>query len=365
MSLYLNNFNKLFSGVLLVLFANVSLSQDTEFSQFDRVPLMQNPANTGMGRGYNRANLMYHSQQPVGGTIGIYQTMYASVDAPIFSHKMKRQSGLIGAGIQFYNNTAGDSKLSTLMAGLSLAAHVDIDNNNKGSVGFQGSFLQNSYSTSAIQWDNQFNGTVYDPVLPSGETYAGNSFINFNLGAGLLWQHYSGETNLSGIDKGSFYVGYGMFNINKPDISVIGRADNLYMRHVLHGKGLFAIGEKHFGISPSGYLMFQGPSKEYSIGASYLYYFHGDTKYTGFIKASYLGFGLHYRNTDAVIPSVTMKFGDFIIGLSYDYSVGKINTYNNGLGGFEISLQFNDSNGTLFNQGNKHVINSSRSQRKL
>jgi len=120
----LDKINKILLPLILIICGIAVNGQDTEFSQFEKAPLMLNPANTGMGRGYNRANLMYHSQQPVGGSIGIYQTMYASVDAPIFSHKMKRQSGLLGAGLHFYNNTEGDAQLATMMAGLSIAAHV-------------------------------------------------------------------------------------------------------------------------------------------------------------------------------------------------------------------------------------------------
>jgi len=338
-------------------------AQDIEFSQFNNVPMMQNPANTGMGRGYNRANMMYHSQHTTMGNV--YSTMYASVDAPIFSHKMKRASGLFATGLHFYNNTEGDAKLSTMNIGLSLAGHVDLDYYNKGSVGLQGSYNQQSYNVNKIQWDNQYNGTAYDPTLPSGENFSGANNIYFNMGVGLLWKHFSREENLSSIDKGSFELGYSMFNITKPSLSLFNSGDKQYFKHHLHFKTLFAIGEKHIGVAPSGMFLMQGPHLEYSIGSSFLYFLKSDTKYTGFIKEAYLGVSLHYRHTDALVPGLIIKIGDIVVGMSYDYSIGKVQNFNGGMGGFEVSIQFNDTYGTLFNQGNMHITNGAQNSRKL
>jgi len=324
---------------------------------------MQNPANAGMGKGYNRGNLDYHTQHPSMGKV--YTTMYASIDAPIFSHKMKANNAFLGAGLFFYNDKAGDSQLSNLKTGLSLSGIVDLDYWNKASVGIQGAFMQQSYTTADIQWDNQYNGTTYDPSLPSGENFTGDKSIGFNLSTGVLWQHFARDQNLSGIDKGSFQVGYGAFNLLRPNKSILQSTDRLFVRHVLHGRGLVNLAETHWGLAPRAYFMTQGPHKEFAIGSDLLYFFKGDTKYTGFIKEMYLGFSLMYRHTDAIIPGIVFKFDDFILGLSYDYSVGQVYQYNRGNGGFEISIQFNDTYGTLFNQGNKHVINSSRQMRQL
>lgn len=354
---------RLFLFSILFLSAIEGIAQDMQFSQFNSIPLLQNPANTGMGRGYNRANMMYHSQHTNMGNV--YSTMYASIDAPFFSHKMKRASGLLATGLHFFNNTEGDADLSTLNVGLSLAAHVDLDYYNKGSVGIQGSYNQQSYNINNIQWDNQYNGMGYDPTLPSGENFTGASNIYLNLGIGLLWKHFSKEENLTGIDKGSFEIGYSLFNITRPSLSLLSKADNQYVKHTMHFKSLFAIGEKHIGISPSGLFMLQGPHIEYSIGSSFMFYMKSDTKYTGFIKEAYIGMSLHYRNTDAIIPGLIVKFGDIVIGMSYDYSVADIHNVNGGMGGFEFSLQFNDTYGTLFNQGNMHVTNGAQNSRKL
>ena len=75
------------SKYILILFVANSFGQDPQTSLMDRVPLMQNPGNTGMGTGYNRGNIFYRNQYP--SIPKTYSTMYASADAPIFSQKKK------------------------------------------------------------------------------------------------------------------------------------------------------------------------------------------------------------------------------------------------------------------------------------
>lgn len=355
---------KLFPFILLFSFVVNISGQDVEFSQFTQAPLLLNPGNAGMGRGYNEANLLYKSQYT---TIpNAYTTMYASVDLPFFSHKMKRSSGaFIGAGLHFINNVSGDAKLKRLGGGLSISALVDIDKNNKISAGIQPSFLQHSITPGNIQWDSQFNGTTYDPTLPSNESFANNAISVFNLAGGLTFKHISQSRNLSGIDKGSFMMGYAFYNLLRPDIHFIAQPDRQYIRHNFYFKSLFAVKEMHYGFAPKAFFVLQGPHLDYQFGTDFLYFLKGDTKYTGFIKEAYVGGGIYYRNTDAIIPTLTVKTGDIILRVSYDIGIGNIGTVNKSVGGFEISLQFNDSNGILFNQGNKHVVNGGSKNSKM
>ena len=75
--------------------------------------------------------------------------------------------------------------------------------------------------------------------------------------------------------------------------------------------------------------------------------------------------GLFYRYNDAIIPKFSIQINDLNISLSYDLSVGPVNNFNGTVGGFSIGIQYNDTYGVLFNQGNMHVVNRSRKMRKL
>ena len=75
--------------------------------------------------------------------------------------------------------------------------------------------------------------------------------------------------------------------------------------------------------------------------------------------------GLFYRYNDAIIPKFSLQFNDLNISLSYDHSVGNVNNFNGTVGGFSIGIQYNDTYGVLFNQGDMHVVRRSRKMRNL
>ena len=122
-------------------------------------------------------------------------------------------NSLIGAGIHFYKQSAGDAKLSRLQAGFSISSMINVDYYTKLSLGLQGSFNQHSYNASSITWDSQFNGVTYDPTLSSFELFNAGSNAYFNLGIGGLWKHYSRNQNVMGIDQGSFQIGVSSTNL--------------------------------------------------------------------------------------------------------------------------------------------------------
>ena len=66
---------------------------------------------------------------------------------------------------------------------------------------------------------------------------------------------------------------------------------------------------------------------------------------------------MHVRGKDALIPTFIFELGGFEIGVNYDYTISTLQKANNGVGGFELSLRWQDTYGVLFKQGDKHVIN--------
>ena len=364
MSPYLDkrNISLLFICLIISFFAK---GQDYQFSQFNKAPLMINPANTGMGKGYNRFNLMYHVQHPAAGFV--YRTYYFSADGPVFSHQMKASKALMSIGFHAFQDRSGDSKLSKLDVGLSLSTYVDIDDYNQFSFGMQGNFVQHSISVDNIQWASQYNGAIgaYDPSISSGEIFANNSSILLNTGVGVLLKHLSRGVNLSGIDKGSFQIGYAAYNLLRPQKFMLNSLDRIYVRHVIHGRSLIALNEKKYGLAPQFLIHKQGPHVNATIGTDIKYYVHGDTKYTGFISEYNVGVGFYYRHKDAIITNFSVQFNNMNISLSYDLSIGPLSAFNGTVGGFALGIQFNDTYGVLFNQGNMHVVNRSRRMRKL
>tara|TARA_Y100001968_G_C19443466_1_gene763907 strand:+ start:3196 stop:4284 length:1089 start_codon:yes stop_codon:yes gene_type:complete len=356
--------NKIFGVFFLILLSFSLNGQDYQFSQFNKAPLLINPANAGMGKGYNRFNLIYHTQHPTSNFV--FQNYHFSADGPIFSHKMNTSRGYLGLGFHAFQEKSANT-FSKLDIGITLSSYVDIDDNNQLSFGFQTDFIQHTINTSSVQWASQYNNSLggHDPTINSGEAFFSNSLITFNTATGLLWKNSTKDQNLSGIDIASFQIGYGAFNLFKPrKISLLAN-DRAFVRHVIHGRGLFAIQELKYGIAPQFLIQKQGPHFDATAGADVKYYVKGDTKYTGFVRECNLGMGLFYRYNDAIIPKFSIQINDLNISLSYDLSVGPVNNFNGTVGGFSIGIQYNDTYGVLFNQGNMHVVNRSRKMRKL
>ena len=348
--------------VTYLLFAFILLStdwyaQDIHFSQFETAPLALNPGNAGMGKGYNRANLIYRSQYPSLGNV--FSTQYVSLDFPILNEAMRHKNGLLGVGVSFYNDVAGDSKMGTVHAALSLSGIVTLNRQQRISLGLQTGYMQKSFNVSNIQWDNQFNGYQYDPSLPSGEMNFMEKTGFFDMSAGVAYKYFSTKTNLYNIERVSFNGGIAFFHLTRGKQEFFqGFQDRLYGRIVVSASSLFTPENNPFGFLPSLLYQRQGTLSEAIIGAGVNYYIKADTKYTGFVKQAYLGFDVKYRVNDSFITGIRVKFNDFEIGLSYDYTTSNLGSRINGVGGFELGFKFTDTYGTLFNQGNKHVINS-------
>ena len=86
------------------------------------------------------------------------------------------------------------------------------------------------------------------------------------------------------------------------------------------------------------------------------YYFSENSKYTGLIKRSSIGFGAYYRNKDAMILSTLIEFGQYAIGYSYDLNISRLANASNGRGGSEISLRFVTPNPFIYEKSKARFL---------
>src|SRR5690606_7730635 len=136
-----------------------AFAQDIHFTQFDAAPLVVNPAFTGGFNGTFRAAGIYRNQwQSV--TIP-FVTYSASVDAPII--RDLSIDDYLAAGLQIYNDKAGDGNLSNTSVLASVAYHKFLgggggDPDKTLSVGFQGGYTSKSIDLSRLYFGNEFTG---------------------------------------------------------------------------------------------------------------------------------------------------------------------------------------------------------------
>jgi len=340
--------------IILVFGTQNSWAQDTRFSQFNSTPLLINPGLAGMGNGYSRANLNYRSQWS--SIQNSFTTAAVSLDFPIFSEKMNWKKGYLGTGLAFYTDKAGDGKLGTSEASFVLSSALFVGENSKISLGFMGSYIQRSVNPDNIKWDTQYNGFEYDPQLPNGENFAAVSTSVLDMSAGISYRYHTGSRAVTNNDQKLIEAGIASFRLFEPKFAfLLSGESQISRRYVGHARYLTSINSSKVVLGGTFLYMQQNTSQEITFGPEFRYSLLTDTKYTGYVKDSYIGLQLLYRNQDAIIPVLFFKFGNFRLSGSYDYNYSSLNDASGGVGGFEFSIQFNDFEGQLFNQGSKHV----------
>ncbi|MBI2280906.1 MAG: PorP/SprF family type IX secretion system membrane protein [Bacteroidetes bacterium] len=344
----------LFVIINLIGFGQILFAQDVRFSQFDATPLAINPGLAGMGNGYSRANVNYRSQWS--SIKNSFSTAAVSVDFPIFSEKMNWKKGYLGTGLSFYTDKAGDGKLGTNEINFVISSVLFVSEKSKISLGIMGSYIQKSVNPDNIKWDSQYNGFEYDAALPNGENFAAISAHTLDMSTGLSYRYYEGSKNVDNDDQKLVELGIASFRLLEPKYEFLLDGENkISRRYVAHARYLSSISNSKIVLGATAIFMKQNVSKEITFGPELRYSLSTNTKYTGYLKDSYVGVQLLYRYKDAIIPVLFLKTGNFRFSGSYDYNLSDLNSASKGVGGFELSIQFNDFEGQLFNQGSKSV----------
>ncbi len=311
---------------LLCLSFSVGLfAQDVHFSQFWASPLTLNPALTGLTPCTYRAAINYRNQWASVVGPSAFQTYGVSMDGGLF--KGRFNGSMLGVGGHFYNDRAGDGILQNLTAQASLAYHQALGSDRHYiSVGFQGGMVQKSLDPGRFIFEDMIDENGIIPGAVTADILSRNSFINFDVNAGLHW--------LSNFTDGfTMYAGAALFHIGEPTESFLGSGDNIINRRYV-GHGGFKIGiQDKVVLLPSVLYMMQaeGSNEELLMGSS-----------IGFAigEESMFYLGGYYRNEDAFIASFGFDFKSVQFGMSYDVNVNDLSVVSGNKGGFEISLLY-------------------------
>lgn len=338
----------IYFGILLFTATNVD-GQDVHFSQFNETPMHLNPANTGLFDGLFRVTLNYRNQWAAMGHP--YTTAAAAFDLPLLYAKNRAYMGI---GAFLYSDKAGDSKFGTFQGLLSVTGIVPLNDFNKLSVGIQGGYAQRSATVADLQWENQYVNGAYDPLVVPNESNLLTSYPYIDFSVGTVYQYRNKAVNIAGQDVNEFSVGFAAFHLNKPEQTFHqGGSVRMDMRFVFHGQGRFDIPSTKWSVRPSAYYMAQGYQNEFLVGAMIRYRIKNGTKITNFFSESGIGFGVHYRWKDAIIPQLYYDLGDIFVGVSYDVNISKYLAASKYQGGFEVTLRYANLNAALYKNKKK------------
>lgn len=313
----MNKLYKIAAGFLFMLSVISAEAQDMHFTQFYSAPLYLNPAFTGANV-CSRLSLTYRNQWP--GISTAYKSYLLSAD-----HYLDKYH--LGIGLLLGNDEAGTGQLRTTIIDPSIAYELRLGKLIAVRLGVQPGFAMKSINYGKLVFGDQIvrggnAATIEDPT---------SSKSNFDANAGAM------------VYSDSWWLGYSMFHLNKPNESMIGGVSKLPVKFSLQGGYRYTLSEKNEKDemkqnSLTATFNFRGQKKfdQLDIGVYYTqYYFSLGVWYRGLpLKAYKKG----YPNKDALAIVLGFKTKRAYIGYSYDITISQLSKISNGA--HEVSLAY-------------------------
>jgi type IX secretion system PorP/SprF family membrane protein len=298
-------------------------AQDLHFSQFYHNPQQHNPAQTGMFEGDLRAAALYRSQWT---TVPVnYRTFAGAVDWKASRWK----TNLLSVGLLVEHDRAGDAALTWTQVGATVAVAHAVGAGQALSAGFGLGLAQRSFDIGGLAFRNQWTGDVYDPSLPTGETFNRTSGLSPTLSAGLawLWQPAGSRRRLT--------AGLGAFHLNRPAVGFHDDTElRLPMRFALQAQAAWPVGPRFdlVGFVLAGQM---ASAREVVAGGGVRMPWT-----TGSGAFSALQFTLATRTGDALIPALQLEYQSWTVGVSYDWNRSAFEAATDGRGGVEVAVVY-------------------------
>lgn len=318
-------------NILLVLFLtaltiNHSYGQDPQFSQYYAAPLYLNPGFTGITP-QQRLVVNHRVQWPnLPQAFSTYSFSYE-----IFVDELKS-----GFGVLATTDKMGSAGWRTTFAGLLYSYKVRINKNWVFSPGLYFSYGNNGIDRSKLLLRDglEFDGQSIDPDL---NKLGNENFFDFSSGAVLY--------------NRSLWMGVSAYHLNRPNLSILNEESRLPVRINVHGgmkvplyNGPRTISKVSY-LTPSFVYRMQGASfQQLDVGLQY----HVDPIAVGVwyrgipLKGSFKSGTetIQVVQQDALVFIMSLMFGNFQVGYSYDFTVSRLSTSTGGSHEVSIIYEF-------------------------
>jgi type IX secretion system PorP/SprF family membrane protein len=254
----------------------------------------------------------------------------------------------MGIGLTIFRDVAGVARLSQTSAMLNMSGLLKIGSRSALSVGLAGGTAGTNASYDRLTYASQFNGNSLDPAVVSGELPY-RQFTTVDVAAGVAYEFMKFKRDQDHDDITSFKISLGAFHLNRPE-QEFGFGSNYRkpIRYAASVTSVLDIEDTRFTLTPAVVYQIQGSSQLLMLGSHVRYRMSTGTKMTGEKTQNAIGFGVFYRNRDALIPQMVFDFGDLSFGLSYDVVVSGYRNAGPGSRGLEVSLRYNKLASSLF-----------------
>lgn len=314
---------KLLIIILASSYSWVAAGQDIHLSQPYFSPLNLSPGMTGLMFEDMRFAGSYRSQWqsvPVP-----YLTFSGSVEMKLPRLLKKNEKLSLAGGVLFNYDKAGDSDLTLSSFGLSGALHYQVNEKNTISIGVQSMAVQRSFSLANLQFNNQYNGDIFDPTRDTKEDFSNGSKAFVDIGAGFSWMLQIPDT------RHIAHFGFGYYHLNSPLQSFKDAPESeLPQKLTMYSGGVIQVHSK-WDVVLHVLGQIQEPYGQLLATLAARYHL---SQARGKEIAVQLGSAI--RVSDAVIPTIELHYANWKFGLSYDINISQFETATNGRGGIEF-----------------------------
>lgn len=275
--------------LLIIYFFNVSLAQDTHFSQFYASSSYLNPALTGIEE-ESKLTLNYRNQWPE------LENSFITYNAAFEKQMTALNSGL---GINLFRDFAGDGMLSTTAINANYAYEVKITEEVRVRAGIRIGLIQKSINWNDLVFEDMIDarrGVIYNTQQTFGEPV---SFVD--LSSGIF------------VYNETFYGGIALDHLNEAKDGLINQEgqSRLQRRINIHGGAKFKnLRNSDRSISPNLLISKQGSFTKINTGI--------------YFETSPIIFGLWYASDKSMILMTGIHAKRFRIAYSYDLYTSKM-----------------------------------------
>lgn len=307
--------------VVLIALGGKLYAQDPEFTQFNAAPIYLNPAFTG-ATNEHRFGAIYRNQWP--GLDKSFVSYMVSYDY----NWAKKNSGLGGFVLQ---DKAGSSNMIGTQVGANYSYVMRLTDAIDLRGGLQARYGQRKFSYTDLKFNDQF---VTGASVSQDASADAPPVMYFDAGTGVL------------VESDQFWVGFSANHINKPNVSLRGGKQPLYMLMSAHGGYKYIItrgsSPEKENIQTIGALFqyrHQNVNDQLDLGISYFNTFVNFTVwYRGLPTKTYKP---TYKNRESLAFLIGFEPVDkkIKIGYSYDLTISNLGLATTS-GVHEISVRY-------------------------
>jgi type IX secretion system PorP/SprF family membrane protein len=301
-------------------------AQDPHFTQFHLLPQMYNAGRIGLFDGDFRTSAHYRRQWASVGEG--FTTQAFQLDGALIG---KGPTGdRLGVGLLVLNDQAGLADFRVFQIKAGIAYHIQVSQNDRMSLGLQAGYLHRNISMDGLAWDAQYNGSEYDPSLPTMESQFSVPIVRgFDLGSGVNWSHRTREFE--------WYAGYGFRHLGQNQTHLQNGEDRLPLRQSLQAGLVSRLPNVWF--YADALVQRQRGAMEIMASVRGEIRLGSDSRYTDVYKSSAILTGLASRAGEAISPMIGFEWKRMAtISLSYDLPLSDVRRITGLGGGPEITL---------------------------